>query len=373
MSSSNSGIRLPYVFQPKGRENWYVRMRWDGREVVRIAGRTEAQARSRAKLAYSLRVQGASLDEVLRDVFGDVDGDRLTFVELAALYRDHIVSTGAKKASTLKSDTNRLAGVCRAAWAKRFVATVSSRDIARWFDERAKVVTPATLNRDLSAASAVFSYAVQMGYVDANPVKDIRRASETGNKRDLYLSQQQIAEMLDHAPEYFRPLLLCAVATGMRRGELLSLQWADVDLAGRTLCVRAEVAKTSKERRVPMCAPLAETLSEMKAARGVFDINARGGPVFVWRDGKAITDTRHRKAWNKTLAAWEGHPDGLRFHDLRHTAASLLINSGNDLFVVGKILGHSTPVTTSRYAHLVLDLQRDAVESLDSVLPSIAI
>lgn len=372
MSTMKSSPRLPYVYQPKGRCHWFVRMRWDGREVVRRAGATEAQARRRARLAYSLHVQGEPIQAILQEVFGEVGAEQLTFVELGALYLDHIKGAKAKRPSTLKADANRLRGICQTAWAKRAVLTIKAADVSRWATERARSVSPATLNRDLSMASSVFSYGVQMGYVEDNPIRSIRRASEAGNKRHLYLTPEQVQDLLEHAPAHLAPLLLCAVATGMRRGELLGLCWEDVNFAEATIRVRQENSKTSRERLVPMCAPLSASLAALKEERQVFDMKRRGGPVFVWKDMTEITGSRLRKGWLAVLAAWEEHPEGLRFHDLRHTAASLLVNAGKDLYVVGSILGHSSAVTTQRYAHLVLERKREAVRPLDTLLTAAA-
>ena len=362
------GVRIPRVWQPPGRTNWYVRIRWDGREVVRLAGSNESQASKRATRAYAMRVEGASLDEILSAVFGDPTGDHMTFEELAALYLDHVMKARTKRPSTIIGDVSRLQGLDKLSWAKRPLRSVSTRDIARWADARAREVKPATLARDLSMASAVFTWGIARGYVDGNPVRGVKRPSERGNARHLYLTGAQVHGLLDAAQEDLRPILLCAIHTGLRRGELFGLEWRDVDFERRVIRVRSENAKTKRVRNVPMTQELAETLGAAKDARKVFDMARGGGAVFVCSDGSAMNGNRLQKRWGKCLSAWRECPKGLRFHDLRHTAASLMINAGVDLFVVGNILGHSSAQTTKRYAHLVLDRQREAISMLSQSL-----
>ena len=375
---SKPGIRLPRVFQPPGRVNWTVRMRWDGREVDRVGGVTEAQANRRAMRAHNLRVEGVPMEDILVQVFGDVGTGTRTFEELSAVYLEHLLRSKEKRPSTVRGDASRLRGLCRAGWAKRPAGSLKPTDLAKWATERARKVKPATLNRELSAASAVFSWAVIQGFVEENPARGIKRPSERGNARHVYLDADQVGELLKVASEELRPLLLAAIHTGMRRGELLSLRWRDVDFSEGTLRVRASSSKTKRERYVPMTGELAASLRALKRERGVFSLRQGGGAVFLCEDGVPITVTRLRKRWGNTLETLRKQakkqkresplPEGLRFHDLRHTAASLMVNAGMDLYVVGNILGHSSSETTKRYAHLVLDRQREAIEALGRAL-----
>ena len=116
-----------------------------------------------------------------------------------------------------------------------------------------------------------------------------------------------------------------------------------------------------------MTPELAAALRRLKGERKVFDLNRRD-PVFLCADGRPMNGSKLQKRWAKCKTAWKKVPDGLHFHDLRHTAASLMVNTGVDLFVVGNVLGHSSAQTTKRYAHLVLDRQREAVARLGASL-----
>jgi integrase len=147
--------------------------------------------------------------------------------------------------------------------------------------------------------------------------------------------------------------------TGARRGELLAATWTDIDLGAGIWTKPGATTKQTTEHRVPLAAPARELLTAMQAQAGaaaVYLFPARGGG--------------HRphinEAWIQLRTA-AGLP-GVRLHDLRHSFASLLASSGSSLPLIGALLGHTTPVTTARYAHLFDDVQRSAVERVGAII-----
>jgi integrase len=148
--------------------------------------------------------------------------------------------------------------------------------------------------------------------------------------------------------DHLTPIVLLATNTGLRRNELLSLDWADVDLVGRMLTVRAATAKSGKERHVPLNAEALAVLTQWGDQRG------RAGAVFGVRDVKT--------AWGNVLEAAE--VENFRFHDLRHHFASRLVRAGVDLNTVRELLGHADLKMTLRYAHLAPEHLAAAVEKL---------
>ena len=133
--------------------------------------------------------------------------------------------------------------------------------------------------------------------------------------------------------------------------------------------MRAATTKTKRERRIPLTPELKTTLKRLRAERKVLDIRRGGGRVFVSSTGRPMSTTMLRKRWEKALKTWgEKAPADLHWHDLRHTFASVAINAGEDLFVIGRLLGHTSPESTARYSHLLLHRQRHAVEALGASL-----
>jgi integrase len=147
--------------------------------------------------------------------------------------------------------------------------------------------------------------------------------------------------------------------TGARRGELLAARWSDIDFAIGTWSKPAAATKQAALHRVPLSAPAVRLLAGMRA---------QAGPAAVWlfpaRGGG------HRPHINQAWIALRkaaGIPD-VRLHDLRHTYASVLASAGLSLPVIGALLGHATPVTTHRYAHLFDDPLRIATERAAAII-----
>jgi integrase len=193
-----------------------------------------------------------------------------------------------------------------------------------------------------------------------NPCQGVERNAET--KRTRYLSGAELTrlsaalvELPDQgAANAVRLLLL----TGARRGELLAAKWTDIDLAAGFWNKPAASTKTKSLHSVPLSQPACRLLAKMRAT-------AKSEWLFP-----ALSGDGHRGHIN---AAWEtlrtaAALPGARLHDVRHTFATILASSGLSLPVIGKLLGHTTPVTTARYAHLTDDPLRQATERVGAVI-----
>ena len=161
-------------------------------------------------------------------------------------------------------------------------------------------------------------------------------------------------------PDHLTPIVLVALNTGLRKGELFNLRWTDVDLVGAQLTVRGEGAKSGQTRHVPLNAEALETADTSGAPA---DSTTLDGYVFPGRvdsnDGR-LDDVK--KAWVPIVKA--AKLDAFRFHDLRHTFASKLVMAGVDLNTVRELLGHSDLKMTLRYAHLAPEHKAAAVAKL---------
>ena len=166
-----------------------------------------------------------------------------------------------------------------------------------------------------------------------------------------------------------RTLLLCAVLTGMRRGELLGLRWEDIDLEGHRIFVRRALWRgkfvTPKSRRSRRTIDLAPTL---RAALAKLPSRFQGGLVFCSSDGEPINpDTFAQRDWPRVLRRAELRR--IRFHDLRHTYASLLIAQGAHPKYIQTQLGHASIQTTlDRYGHLMPDAHAAEARKLDRLV-----
>ena len=229
-------------------------------------------------------------------------------------------------------------------WGRRRLADVTTEDVQRLHDS---IISdgrkPATANRHLALVKRMFSLAVVWGDVARDPAKPVRLHREN-NQRHRYLDGSEIAALVaaldaDHDKVGVGAVKLLLL-TGCRAGEVLGAKWEDVDFNRRLLALPDP--KGGRRAHKPLSdAAVSLLLAQPKLA----------GNPFVF-PGDRVGDHRHelRNTWARACQA-AGISD-CRLHDLRHTFASVLVQSGTSLFVVQRLLNHSSPAMTQRYAHL---------------------
>jgi integrase len=267
---------------------------------------------------------------------------------------------------------------------------IDTRAVSRIVTARLKAgVTPRTVNRDVGVLKAALARAVEWQLLEAHPLDGLKPTKERATDRVRYLTDDEAKRLraaLDareerrraaresanqwradrgHEPlpalgaddftDHLAPLVLVALNTGLRRGELFNLCWEDVNLEAPLLTVRAEGAKSGKARHVPLNNEALATLTRWKRqGRGA-------GLVFPGADGERLTDVK--KGFHALLD--DAGVEDFRFHDLRHDFASRLVMAGVDLYTVKELLGHASIEMTQRYAHLAPHKLADAVAKLN--------
>ena len=195
------------------------------------------------------------------------------------------------------------------------------------------------------ALSSAFNYAVkEWGWMRENPMLKVAKP-KLNNQRERVLSEDELKALLNalkNAPNpYLRFIVLLAITSGARFGEIINLTWNDVDMKNRRLYLRK--TKNGDQRTAPLVDDTYETLLEMNKVRRI-DTNL----MFPRKDGKAPQEIR--KAWLNVLA--EAGIKNFRFHDLRHTCATYLAEGGATLIELASILGHRTLQMVKRYSHI---------------------
>lgn len=229
--------------------------------------------------------------------------------------------------------------------------------------------------------SGPMSYAVDEELIPANPVSGILKRAVMKRDQDNEidpLTPEEVGVFLDtcrsHYPEYY-PFFLCAFRTGMRLGELLALRWGDVDWRGKFILVRRSFrrglttgTKTGKQRRVDISEQLYEALQDLYLQRKKEALASGSGEVtevIFHRHGEPMPQNSIRHVFKRVLRK-AGLRD-IRFHDIRHTYASLLLTAGVSPVYVKEQLGHSSiQMTVDIYGHLIPSSNRDQVNLLDS-------
>jgi integrase len=291
-----------------------------------------------------------------------------------------------------KAAVKRLLTVFPASILDRPLTEISAFAVEAWRTARRTAGrADATVNRDLDELRSALSRAVAWGLLTQHPLRTVKdaRLDPIGKLRYLNAEEEQrlretltardedrraarerfnvwrAARDLPLRPPYpvytdhLHPLILLALHTGLRRGELLALRWADVDLVHARLTVRGSTAKSGRTRYLPLNQEAAQVLRDWRAG---LSPEARGGGAvaFAGPDGEPMFSLK--TSWLKVAKA--AKLTDVRFHDLRHTFASKLVQAGVDLNVVRQLLGHADIKMTLRYAHLAPENLSAAVAML---------
>ena len=212
-----------------------------------------------------------------------------------------------------------------------------------------------TVNREVACLKCMFNKAILWGKAKENPVTKVQLFKED-NTIVRYLSEDEKQRLLNACKisdaSHLYSIVILALNSGMRKGEILNLRWQDIDLVNRFIHI--ETSKSGKRRDIPMNVLLTETL---KSSKIEFD---RTQDEYVFCDNSGKPFTRLDRSFKTSLR--RAGIRNFRFHDCRHDFASYWMMNGGDIYTLSKILGHSTVKVTERYAHLSADYGRDTIE-----------
>ena len=216
---------------------------------------------------------------------------------------------------------------------------------------------PATTNRMMACLKHMLTKAVDWEMASEETLKQVRnvRFLKENNKRLRFLDVNECKRLISCCSKHLKPIVITALNTGMRRGEILSLKWEQVDLKHGYISLRD--TKSGEGRDIPINNTLERLFKEMPhSIESIY--------VFTGKDGDPYKGVK--RSYNTALRNAEIY--GATFHSLRHTFASQLIMAGVDLTSVQELLGHKSLNMTLRYAHLAPEHKTKAVKKLDEVL-----
>lgn len=204
-----------------------------------------------------------------------------------------------------------------------------------------------TVRKYMCSLSIALTKAInEWEWLDTNPMAKVEK-KKVGKGRVRFLSskeQTNLLEICKNSPnKYLYLLVVIALSTGARHGEIIGLTWNDVNLDAETPMFYFMDTKNGENRAVPITGLALELINDYSKIR-----NINSNLVFVSPDGKKVMDLRW--FWEKALK--DSKLENFRFHDLRHTAASNLAMNGASLLEIAEILGHKTMAMVQRYAHL---------------------
>ncbi|MCV3766180.1 tyrosine-type recombinase/integrase [Rhizobium sp. TRM95796] len=320
--------------------------------IRKLRGRWQAQVRRRGTKprckSFDTRQEAERWARELEaqvDKFGAAPDTRIlestTFGALMERYQREV--TPLKRSSTQESQ--RITVLRRHELAYRTMIGLSQQDIASFRDERLKSVAASTVVRDLAILSHIIEVAVRdWGLpLNKNVVKLIRRPV-VRNERSRRLSTEEEQRLLDACDEgkilFLKHLVIVAIETGMRRGELLGMKWSDVSHNRRVISLA--LTKNGTSREVPLSQRAHDELCTWRAR-----CDEQTDQVFPMKTGT------FNQAWRRILA--RARVDGLHFHDLRHEGISRLFEKGLNVMEVSTISGHKELRMLKRYTHLSAD------------------
>ena len=322
------------TIRKRGPQQWQAQVRVGGFPPQSKTFRTLAEAQRWAKLIDIELMCGTFVSRA--------EAESTTLREILERYGAEI--SPLKKGAD--AEIIRLKALARHPLANRFLSTLRGVDIARYRDERLKHAATATVRRDLGVLSHVFEIArKEWGINIPNPVRDINMPAN-GKARERRLigpaadSESEEIRLIDACKNarnrFLLPLVRLALETGMRRGELLNLQWRFIDLERRI--AHLPDTKNGERRTVPLSRVAVETLQSLRSD---------SDRVRVFSE---VTPEAVKRAFMRATA--RAALEDFHFHDLRHEATTRFFERGLNVMEVASITGHKDLRMLRRYTHL---------------------
>ncbi len=248
------------------------------------------------------------------------------------------------------------------------VRAIGADELVAWIRKlRAAGYAPHSIHNYWGALHLVLRHAVRKGLIASSPADRLTSGErpKPGAGRRRFLDREDVARLLGAAPDRYRLAIACGLFSGLRVSELLGLTWADLDFRGDVIRVRDQLGRDGKRRALKTAAArrdvvlMAQLASELRGWRLASPFSGERDLVFCSSTGRTVGH-RHIAARGLEKAAQRAGLEGVTFHVLRHTFASILISQGHDPVFVARQLGHANPAITLKvYAHL-FDAERHA-------------
>lgn len=340
-------------------DKWLARVRVKGTDAIAKSFTNKADAEAWSKINES---------EIIRGVFiKRTDAERTTLGEALARYECEVTPTKRgceqEKKRIKVWQTDKLAS--------KSLAALRSVDFAQWRDKRLKSVAPATVRLDLALISNLFNVARrEWGFEGLNnPISSIKMPSVQNarsrvfydGEEELLLASLDAAEREDNGTfgvgcknRELKTLVMLALETAMRRGELLALRWENIRWGDRV--AHLPMTKNGRSRNVPLSSKAIAILDGIKAKAGAKVKQLPKGPVFTTSENAAKLSfiravKRARRRYVEAGGADDSMLVDLRFHDLRHVAVTRLAEKLPNIVELASVSGHADVRMLRRYYH----------------------
>lgn len=347
LCSKEDRIQLPKMSKYLKGKNWYIDYYVHGR-------------RKREKIGPSKKLAETVLQkrkvEIAEGKFLDIrKEEKISFNDFVDEYIEVYLKPNCR--SWEKSELHNLNHL-KSFFAGKRLHEITPLLVERFKIERSKKVSPATTNRALMRLKAIFNKAIAWKkYSGDNPVREVKFFKED-NSRLRYLEKEEIVKLLSKCRAQLKAIVILALNTGMRRGEILNLKWHDVDFRRNIIYLLR--TKNNEKREIPINEAVRTALIKVQK-------HPESPYIFCDKTGKSFYSVRT----SFFTALKKAGIINFRFHDLRHTFASHLVMAGVDLNTVRELMGHKSLEMTLRYSHLSPDHKKRAVDILGQRMDTI--
>ena len=288
-------------------------------------------------------------------------GDGYTFRDLVDKYLTEYSAVN-KAASSHRRDES-LFKQLKSVFGDVYLADIAPAMISDYkVKRRGDGVSPRTINYELTVMSHAFNIAIrEWGLASDNPVMKVRK-ERVNNKIERWLTLDEEEKLLQVSPKWLQDIIVFAINTGLRQSEILDLKWGQIDMDRKTVTISEQ--KNRCVDTLPLNKTALGVLSEKKESSRI-----TSNFVFPNTEGHRIVTSNLLRAYRRVVK--KSGIAKLRFHDLRHTFASRLVQSGADLFSVQKLGRWKNTSMVMRYAHHYPESLRKTIEMMDQEKPAI--
>jgi len=341
MAKTKKEMNLKFIKGENGKPGYYITdITLNYKRIRRYAGSNKEAARN-----YIAKLRIAAKEGVLEELINP-KSDRDTFGAYARILLDSAEWQIKRNSSRNEISLKHLNCIFK----DMIFEEINPGVVRKYITERKEDgMAPATINRELSLLKSILYAAEYDGLIASNPIRGRRvKKLEENNSREktilnLKLQDNDLRQLVECAAPHLKPILKIALITGMRRGEILKMQWKDINFRLGTIRIPKENSKSKKERVIPIDSILFNVLDS---------IEKKGDYVFMnnWSGKRRKNVNDAFRTACKRAGIESGRKKGLTFHDLRHLAAYRLVKS-MDIMAAAKILGHADVKMTMRYCH----------------------
>jgi integrase len=336
------------VYRDKKTKKWFISYMLNGVRIRKSIGSSKKQAvEALNKIEY----------QIANKKYGLAKSERIKFAAFAKKYlKEYSIPTKR----SYKNDISRMKNLIPY-FGNLYLDEVSDYHFEQYRNIRLKekarkrdnLVSPTSVNREGALLLGMLNKAVKWGFLGHNPLK-IEMTKEP--KKENIIPLHEINRLIANAELPLKHIILIAINTGMRKGEILNLEWSRINLENNFISLKAQLTKTRESRRIPMNETMRTLFTKL--------YKNRGENRFVFtspKTGKPYHDLK--KSWYSLLRRC--NIQDFRFHDLRHCFATYTLLNRPDMVSLQETLGHADISTTSRYTKALLEGQQLLVNSFE--------